>query len=327
MIKSTNKNRLKLCENMYESIFKNKRLFDKLFLKSGLSYKDIKGKTIEEITKLFQKTFNNHQSKIQIEKLEERDEKRILSEIDILDKQTGGGKQIEKNGMSSTIDEDLLLGNISSCHIETGEITEEEKEKMLLYMNFIKNQIETVIPDSSSIKMSIMISGEPHYIVFSHKEIRINKSIIALYRDEELKDELLHISFFRNSFIHLTFINNESDDEGKIIKKAYRLYYIGNPDYQKGLMDILQILKEIQSQIFKRRANIKDSFWCNNQSNNWTTLLDTSNRTKNHLRDDIKETFGANLMKLYLVIWKLDYQEIITPPIIEEETPVARRGT
>ena len=174
-------------------------------------------------------------------------------------------------------------------------------------MNFIKNEIETAIPNSSSIKMSIKISGQPHYIVFCHKEIPINKSIIALYTDEELKNELLHITLFRDSFIHLTFINDEVP-----IKKAYRLYYVGNPDYQKGLMDILQILTEIKSQIFKRRANINPYFWCNNPNNNWTNLLET-NKRRNHLKDDIKNQMEINLSKLIFVIWKLDYDEIITP--------------
>ncbi len=308
MIKTTRKSELKLCENMYESIFKNKKLFNKLFLKSGISYEDIKGKKIKEITQLFQKTFNdNNQSKVQIEKLEKKDEERILNEIDEFDKQSGGGRQINIRGIIPTIDEDFLLGNISSCHISIDDIHIEEKDKMTLYMNFIKNEIETAIPNSSSIKMSIKISGQPHYIVFCHKEIPINKSIIALYTDEELKNELLHITLFRDSFIHLTFINDEVP-----IKKAYRLYYVGNPDYQKGLMDILQILTEIKSQIFKRRANINPYFWCNNPNNNWTNLLET-NKRRNHLKDDIKNQMEINLSKLIFVIWKLDYDEIITP--------------
>ena len=236
-----------------------------------------------------------------------------MNEIESFDKQSGGaGKQIQKNGMIVTIDEDFLLGNISSCHIETEKISEEEKEKMSLYMNFIKNAIESAISGSSSIKMSINIGGQPHYIVFCHKDIPINKSIIALYTDEELKNELLHITLFRNSFIHLTFINDEVR-----IKKAYRLYYVGNPDYQKGLMDILQILGEIQSQIFKRKANINFSFWCNNPTNNWVSLLE-DNIKRNHLRDDIKEKFQVNLSKLKFIIWKLDFDEIIIPLPIED---------
>lgn len=312
MIKTSGKNKLKLCENMYKSIFKNKKIFNKLFLKSGISYEDIKGKNIKEITQLFQKTFNdNNQSKVQIQQLEKKDEERILNEIDEFDKQSGGGRQIQKYGMIETIDENFLLGNISSCHIENTKILEKEKDKMTLYMNFIKNEIETAIPNSSSIKMSIKISGQPHYIVFCYKEKPIEKSIIALYTDEELKNELLHITFFRNSFIHLTFINEEPE------KEAYRLYYVGNPDYQKGLMDILQILGEIQSQIFRRKANINKSFWCNNPTNNWVSLLEDNER-RNHLRKDIKEKFQVNLSKLKFIIWKLDFDEIIIPPVIED---------
>ena len=324
MIKSSGKSKLKLCENMYESIFKNKKLFNKLFFKSGISYEDIKGKNIKEITQLFQKTFNdNNQSKVQIEKLEKKDEERILNEIDKFDKQSGGGRQINIRGIIPTIDEDFLLGNISSCHISIDDIHIEEKEKMTLYMNFIKNEIERAISGSSSIKMSINIGGQPHYIVFCYKERPNEKSIIALYTDEELKNELLHITFFRNSFIHLTFFNDE------VPKNAYRLYYVGNPDYQKGLMDILQILGEIQSQIFRRRANINILFWCNNATNNWVSLLE-DNQRRNHLRDDIKEKFQVNLFKLKFIIWKLDFDEIIIPPPIEdpeEEYPVARNIT
>ena len=309
---------------MYESIFKNEKLFNKLFLKSGISYEDIRGKNIKEITELFQKNFkDNNQSKVQIEKLEKKDEERILNKIDEIDKQSGGGRQIRINGMIETIDEDFLLGNISSCHIDTEKISEEEKEKMTLYMNFIKNEIERAISGSSSIKMSINIGGQPHYIVFCYKERPNEKSIIALYTDEELKNELLHITFFRNSFIHLTFFNDE------VPKNAYRLYYVGNPDYQKGLKDILQILGEIQSQIFRRKANINFSFWCNNPTNNWVSLLE-DNQRRNHLRDDIKEKFQVNLFKLQFIIWKLDFDEIIIPPPIEdpeEEYPVARNIT
>jgi hypothetical protein len=323
MIKSSGKNKSKVYENMYDSIFKNKNLLNKLFFKSGISYKDIKGKNIKEITELFQKTFKYSRLKVQIKKIDEKDEERILNEIENFDKQSGGGRQIRINGMIETIDEDFLLGNISSCHIETEKISEEEKDKMTLYMNFIKNEIESAIPNSSSIKMSIKISGEPHYIVFCHKDIPINKSIIALYTDEELKNELLHITLFRDSFIHLTFINDEVPK-----KKAYRLYYVDNPDYEKGLMDILQILEQIQSQIFKRKANINKSFWCNNQNNNWVSLLE-HNLRRNHLRDDIKEKFEVNLFKLKIIIWKLDFDRIIIPPVIEdvEEYPVARNIT
>ena len=142
MIKSKN-----ICKNMYESIFTNKKIFNKMFLKSGISYEDIEGKSIKEIIKLFQTTFNciDDNLSIKVEPISKDVEERIFNELEKTE-EVKGGTNIRKDGITSSIDEDLLLGNISSCHINGDEITRTEKDKTLLYMKFIKNEIERVIP-------------------------------------------------------------------------------------------------------------------------------------------------------------------------------------
>lgn len=292
-----------ICKTLIDNIFYDKYVFNRFFHNSGINYETVKDKEIKEITEICQKTFKSRDkspdNNFQI--LSNEETERIFKRIEEIDNPStrgGGNKYNVKNY--------LLGGHISSCHIQTKDIPREEIEKMSLYMTYIEDIIDSIDRrsgiDIKSVKIEINIGGTSYWIVFCYRKTDERKSIISFYTDNLLNDELLHLSFFLDSFIHLTFIKDD-----KLVspssKNSYRLYYNCNPDYENGLKDILEILKEILFQIFNTSTQIDYKFWCKNKNNDWTSLLNVG---RTDLRDDIKFFFKSNLLLLMTAINFLD---------------------
>jgi len=105
-----------------------------------------------------------------------------------------------------------------------------------------------------------------YYIEYTAKKqqgIKSEKIIISISLDREHKEEIIHITCFPHSFIHLTFIINE---------KHYKIYQKYNPDVSNKFNDILQFIMNCIDLFNILNHNIKAfniGVWCNNIKNNW----------------------------------------------------------
>ena len=105
-----------------------------------------------------------------------------------------------------------------------------------------------------------------YYIEYTARkriEDKTEKIIISICLDREHKKEIIHISCFPNSFIHLTFIIND---------KHYKIYQKYNPDVSNRFNDILQFVMnciELFNILNKDSKVFKIDVWCNNKTNNW----------------------------------------------------------
>ena len=113
------------------------------------------------------------------------------------------------------------------------------------------------------VHIPFMFTGDKYYIEYSAKErtsTRSEKIIISISLDREHKNELIHISFFPHSFIHLTFIING---------KHYKIYQISNPDWKKRFNDILLFTINCLNLFKTKNITLKKNLWCNHETNNW----------------------------------------------------------
>jgi hypothetical protein len=114
---------------------------------------------------------------------------------------------------------------ISTYYEKPSEI---EIKKIIDYIIFYSN-IGIHIPfDFCSKKYYIELTGK-----------KDKKFVISISNDRRHKDELIHISCFPTSFIHITFIYN---DTGNRMKKHYKLYQLYNPDYLKGFLCLIEFI-------------------------------------------------------------------------------------
>lgn len=92
------------------------------------------------------------------------------------------------------------------------------------------------------------------------KTDKTEKLIISICSDREHKKELIHISCFPNSYIHLTFIIN---------KKHYKIYQQFNPDKLNRFNDIFDFIFNCINlfEIIKKKELTID--WNNDEYNNW----------------------------------------------------------
>lgn len=105
-----------------------------------------------------------------------------------------------------------------------------------------------------------------YYIEYTAKKKHGNKSekmIISISLDREHIEEIIHITCFPHSYIHLTFIINE---------KHYKIYQKYNPDISNRFNDILEFIINCISLFEILNVNssaFNDEVWCANQTNNW----------------------------------------------------------
>jgi len=162
-------------KTLIDSILQDERTFNNFFDKTGLSYKDIKGKEISQITQMCKNIFTNpNESALKIDILDDNETMKILESIDKIDAlnndetiQGGGGH---------------FLGNISSCHVN---ITDEERVKMSSYMDYIEKIIDDIDTRDEkkhkSVRIPISIGTKNYVIVFCYRKGEKRKSIISFY--------------------------------------------------------------------------------------------------------------------------------------------------
>ena len=113
-----------------------------------------------------------------------------------------------------------------------------------------------------------------------------NKFVISISKDNKHKEELIHISCFPSSFIHITFIDENT-------KKHYKIYYLSNPYHSKGLSNILDIIMNIHG------------IWDNPKFSNICTDI-PSNNWKEEIIIDINKK-NAFHHKLYILLQAITY--------------------
>lgn len=112
------------------------------------------------------------------------------------------------------------------------------------------------------IHIPIKFEGKNYYIEFTAREGK--KMIIAVNSDRRHRAEyeLIHISLYPKSYVHITFINKLNH---------YKIYNIEIPENKK----LIYILKFVilAFAIFDGRILKKDEFWNNSHSNNYYLFL------------------------------------------------------
>jgi hypothetical protein len=161
-----------------------------------------------------------------------------------------------------------------------------EIKKIIDYINIFSN-IGIHIPfDFCSKKYYIELTGK-----------KDKKFVISISMDRRHKDELIHISCFPTSFIHITFIYN---DTGNRMKKHYKLYQLSNPDYLKGFLCLIEFIISTKK-IFDLKP-FPDKIFTDNPTNNWKNEIITD-------KDKIK-LFIDNLYILLQGVRFIMYQDI-----------------
>lgn len=108
----------------------------------------------------------------------------------------------------------------------------------------------------------LFVDSKKYYIEYSAKKsngTRSEKIIISISSDRYHKNELIHISCFPHSFIHLTFIING---------KHYKIYQTSNPNCSNRFNDILEFIQKCIDSYNNLLAGNLD-FWCDRRNNNW----------------------------------------------------------
>jgi len=126
-----------------------------------------------------------------------------------------------------------------------------EKDKMIFYINFFGN-IRVHIP--------LLIDRTRYYIEFTAQPDK--KLIIVVSTDRRHRDEIIHISCFYKSYIHITFVNDH---------KHYKLYHLINPDISAKYQDIIDILGFAISLFSDHDLIYHDRYrrWDNSVNNDW----------------------------------------------------------
>lgn len=132
-----------------------------------------------------------------------------------------------------------------------------EMEKMTQFIN--KNS-------PLCVHIPFKFNEKTYYIEYTAKKksgIRSEKIIMSISLDREHIEEIIHISCFPHSFIHLTFIINE---------KHYKIYQKYNPNISNRFNDIIQFIMnciKLFEILIKKNNAFNISVWCNNRTNNW----------------------------------------------------------
>lgn len=169
-----------------------------------------------------------------------------------------------------------ILSLYSTTHIGTSRT---EAGKILDFINHFYNLLNTTL--SSKIKLGFIINlrigSQRYFIEFSVKQNE--KLIISVNRSRHFTTELIHVSCFPTSFIHITFINYPD---------TYRLYYKIIPKKNNRFNDVLNFVLKSKTDIFDGKDTIPISFW----NRNWNLIL----------RGSLFERFKDDLETLYIVI-------------------------
>jgi len=104
---------------------------------------------------------------------------------------------------------------------------------------------------------SFLFNSIRYFIEFSVKN---NKLIISINYNRSFTDELIHLSCFTNSFIHISFFYSGN---------KYRLYYKNNPDKNNKFNDILNFILDCNNNIFDDFENVPLHFW----NSDWQSII------------------------------------------------------
>lgn len=162
-----------------------------------------------------------------------------------------------------------------------------EKIKMLRF-------IDSYSPLNAHIPFKFL--EDIYYIEYTaRKRIKdkTEKIIISICLDREHKKEIIHISCFPNSFIHLTFIIND---------KHYKLYQKYNPDLFNRFNDILYFILNCNNLfeiIILNKDKIDFKEWNKDRNNNWRN-------------DIIKDDRIIKLFHKYIMIFLKSVEYLIT---------------
>jgi hypothetical protein len=151
----------------------------------------------------------------------------------------------------------------------------DEINKMIRFINKYSNM---------GVHIPFIFQGITYFIELTAK--KQNKFVISISNDNKHKEELIHISCFPSSFIHITFIDEDT-------KKHYKIYYLSNPEFTNGLEYILSIIMNIHGiWDIPKFPNICSDI----PSNNWKEEIITDINKKN-----------AFHRKLYILLQSITY--------------------
>ncbi len=179
----------------------------------------------------------------------EENEEKISNSINI---------STETTEILSVLEECKIYGGakISTYYVKPSNT---EIKKIIDYINLFSN-IGIHIPfDFCSKKYYIELTGR-----------KDKKFVISISMDSRHKDELIHISCFPSSFIHITFI-----DTGNTMKKKYKLYQLSNPDYLNGFFCLIEFIISTKK-IFDLNP-FPNQIFTDNPTNNWKNEIITDN--------------------------------------------------
>ncbi len=161
-------------------------------------------------------------------------------------KQIKEEKEIKKGG---TISKEKLS-------LKFTEPDKQDKKKANEYINDANNSLIEFTDGYPNFKAPIQNDGLfKIQSVLKDKNSKKSKLIIGIY-DKNRKD-LIHISIFIYSFIHITFNFNDINNQ---------IYYLENPDSNKGWETLLYMVKDIEEFILEENNNTyfkNDDKWKN----------------------------------------------------------------
>lgn len=157
-----------------------------------------------------------------------------------------------------------------------GSSTRKETEKIVKLIN--KFSVSSIhIPFT-------FVDDKRYYIEFTAQMDK--KLIIAVCKDFRHKEELIHISCFPKTYIHITFIHDG---------KHYKLYNLYNPDNEaEYLIDFIKFIIK-SKEYLEKSENIPRGEWDSSQNNNWVTI-----------KDD-KEIINIFIQKMYILLCAIRY--------------------
>lgn len=160
-----------------------------------------------------------------------------------------GGNTETKDIINFGITTDMLRNAKVKLSTNSRILSGENTRKIIEFINNYSNM---------GIHIPIIYEGMNYYIEFTAKEGK--KMIIAVNKDRRHRAEyeLIHISLYPKSYVHITFINNLNH---------YKIYNIEIPENKK-LMYILKFVI-LAFAIFDGRILKREEFWNHSSSNNW----------------------------------------------------------
>ena len=190
-------------------------------------------------------------------------DKKIKDEIEIIQVKKSNKTSVLYKLLSSVIK--INGGDITKLTTYSEKPNPDEIKKMTDFIN-IFSPLCVHIPFS--------FNDKTYYIEYTAKKkhgTKTEKIIISICLDREHTEEIIHITCFPHSYIHLTFIINE---------KHYKIYQKYNPNSFNDILEFVMNCKELFDILITNKKSFNIEVWSNSKTNNWREEVITNNDNK-----------------------------------------------